>query len=122
MNLAIALTRKSHRQPEAEDRLLPLAADLGIGIIVAEAFKTTMDGAYFSVTAGKELPEWVSEFDCESWAQFGLKYIISHPVVTTVVTETSSVNHVIDNMLGGYGRLPDQPMRKRMAEHFLSLL
>jgi aryl-alcohol dehydrogenase-like predicted oxidoreductase len=109
-------------QNEPEDRLLPLAADLGIGIIVGEPFKTTADGAYFSATAGKDLPEWATEFDCESWAQFGLKYIISHPVVTTVVTETSSVNHVIDNMLGGYGRLPDQAMRKRMAEHFFSLL
>jgi diketogulonate reductase-like aldo/keto reductase len=109
-------------QNEAEDRLLPLAADLGIGIIVSEAFKTTADGAYFSDTAGKGLPEWATEFDCESWAQFGLKYIISHPAVTTVVTETSKVKHVIDNMLGGYGRLPDQAMRKRMSDHFFSLL
>jgi diketogulonate reductase-like aldo/keto reductase len=109
-------------QNEPEARLLPLAADLGIAVIVAEAFKTTTDGAYFSVTAGKEVPEWATEFDCESWAQFGLKYIISHPAVTTVVTETSKVKHVVDNMLGGYGRLPDQAMRKRMAEHFFSLL
>jgi aryl-alcohol dehydrogenase-like predicted oxidoreductase len=109
-------------QNEPEARLLPLAADLGIGIIVAEAFKTTADGAYFSVTAGKELPEWASEFDCESWAQFGLKYIISHPAVTTVVTETSKVKHVIDNMRGGYGRLPDEAIRERMAKHFSSIV
>jgi diketogulonate reductase-like aldo/keto reductase len=109
-------------QNEAEERLLPLAADLGIAIIVSEAFKTTADGAYFSSTAGKELPEWAAEFDCESWAQFGLKYITSHPAVTTVVTETSKVEHVIDNMRAGYGRLPDQAMRKRMAEHFFTLL
>ena len=109
-------------QNEPEARLLPLAADLGIGIIVGEAFKTTKDGAFFSVTAGKELPEWAAEFDCESWAQFGLKYIVSHPAVTTVVTETSKVRHVIDNMHGGYGRLPDQAMRERMSAHFHSLL
>ena len=109
-------------QNEAAERLLPLAADLGIAIIVGEAFKTTTDGAYFGDTAGKELPEWAAEFDCESWAQFGLKYIVSHPAVTTVVTETSKVKHVIDNMRGGYGRLPDQAMRKRMSEHFFSLL
>ncbi len=109
-------------QNEPEDRLLPLATDLGIAIIVGEAFKVKEDGAWFSVTAGKPLPEWASEFDCESWAQYALKYIVSHPAVTTVVTETSKVKHVIDNMLGGYGRLPDQAMRKRMAEHFFSLL
>ena len=109
-------------QNEPEDRLLPLAADLGIGIIVGEPFKTAEDRAYFSVTAGKELPEWATEFDCASWAQFGLKYIVSHPAVTAVVTETSNVNHVIDNMLCGYGRLPDQALRQRMSEHFFSLL
>jgi diketogulonate reductase-like aldo/keto reductase len=108
-------------QNEAEDRLLPLAADLGIAIIVSEAFKTTTDGAYFSDTSGKALPEWAAEFDCESWAQFGLKYIVSHPAVTTVVTETSKVKHVIDNMGAGYGRLPDSVMRKRMAEHFFTM-
>jgi aryl-alcohol dehydrogenase-like predicted oxidoreductase len=109
-------------QHEAEERLLPLAADLGIAIIVSEAFKTTSDGGYFNDTAGKELPEWASEFDCRSWAQYGLKYIVSHPAVTTVVTETSKVKHVIDNMHGGYGQLPDQAMRKRMSEHFFTLL
>jgi diketogulonate reductase-like aldo/keto reductase len=105
-----------------EERLLPLAADLGIAIIVAEAFKTRQDGAYFNVTDGKELPEWAAEFDCETWAQYALKYVVSHPAVTTVVTETSKVKHVIDNMHGGYGRLPDQAMRKRMADHFYTLL
>ena len=109
-------------QNEPEERLLPLAADLGIAIIVAEAFKTRQDGAYFSVTAGKQLPEWVAEFDCESWAQYALKYVVSHPAVTTAVVETSSVEHVIDNMGAGYGRLPDPAMRKRMSEHFYSLL
>jgi aryl-alcohol dehydrogenase-like predicted oxidoreductase len=107
---------------EAEPRILPLAADLGIGVIVAEPFRVKDDGAWFSVTAGKQLPEWAAEFDCESWAQFALKYIVSHPAVTSVVTETSSVRHIIDNMRAGYGRLPDEATRKRMSEHFFSLL
>lgn len=116
------LTGYSMFQNEPEERILPLAQDLGIAIIVAEAFKTRADGAYFSVTAERELPEWAAEFDCNSWAQYALKYVISHPAVTTVVTETSSVRHLIDNMGSGYGRLPDQAMRRRMSEHFYTLL
>jgi aryl-alcohol dehydrogenase-like predicted oxidoreductase len=109
-------------QSEPEELLLPLAQDLGIAIIVAEAFKTRADGAYFSVTAGKQLPEWAAEFDCNSWAQFALKYVAAHPAVTTVVTETSKAHHAVDNMGAGYGRLPDDAMRKRMSDHFFSLL
>ena len=99
-----------------------LAEDLGIAIIAAEAFKTRTDGAYFSLTAGKELPEWTQEFDCNSWAQFALKYVAAHPAVTTVITETSKVEHVIDNMGAGYGTLPDAQMRRRMRAHFSSFL
>lgn len=106
-----------------EDRILPLAADMGIAVISIEAFKLgENDGAYFSVTAGKELPEWAAEFDCESWAQFGLKYVLSNPAVTTLATETSKPHHVIDNMRAGYGRLPDQAMRNRMSTYFQSML
>jgi diketogulonate reductase-like aldo/keto reductase len=107
----------------AEDRILPLAEDMGIAVISIEAFKLGPDdGAYFSVTADKELPEWAAEFDCESWAQFGLKYTLSHPAVTCVATETSKPHHVVDNMGAGYGRLPDQAMRKQMQEYFRTLL
>jgi diketogulonate reductase-like aldo/keto reductase len=109
-------------QNEPEERILPLAADLGIGVIVVEPFRVIDDGAYFSVVAGKELPRWAADFDCESWAQFGLKYIASHPAVTSIATETSSVKHVMDNMRAGYGKLPDEAMRKRMSEHFLTLV
>ena len=103
------------------ERILPLAADLGIATIGVEAFKATEDGAFFKVVAGKTLPDWAAEFDCESWAQFSLKWILSNPAVTTVVTETSKVKHVIDNMRGGYGRLPDQATRKRMSDYLLAL-
>lgn len=109
-------------QNQIEERILPLAQDMGIAVVVVEAFRVVDDGAYFSVTAGIDLPEWAAEFDCESWAQYALKYIVSNPAVTCVVTETSKPHHVIDNMRGGYGRLPDEAMRRRMSEHFLSLV
>ncbi len=102
------------------ERVLPLAADSGIAVIAAEPFKAFDDGAFFSVVAGKPLPEWASEFDCESWAQFSLKYILSNPAINSVVTETSKVKHVIDNMRAGYGRLPDEAIRKKMSDYLLS--
>jgi diketogulonate reductase-like aldo/keto reductase len=103
------------------ERILPLALDKGVAVIGAEAFKTLEDGAYFDVVRGKPLPEWASEFDFESWAQYSLKYILSNPALTCVVTETSSVKHIIDNVRAAYGRLPDQAMRKRMSDYLLSL-
>ena len=115
------MTGYSITQQGPEEEVLPLAADLGIGMLGAEPFKAFEDGAYFSVVAGKPLPEWASEFDCETWAQFSLKYILSHPAMTCVVTETSKVKHVLDNMGAGYGRLPDAAMRKRMSDHLLSM-
>jgi aryl-alcohol dehydrogenase-like predicted oxidoreductase len=108
-------------RPQIEERILPLAADMGTAVIAIEVFKTYDDGAYFSDTAGKELPEWASEFDCESWAQFALKFVLSHPAVTCTAVETSKTSHIIDNMAAAYGRLPDQATRKRMADHFYSL-
>jgi len=115
------LTGYSIYHPLAEETALPMAADLGIAVLVAEAFKAIEDGGIFDHVAGKELPEWASEFDCESWAQFALKYVISNPAVTCVLTETSKVKHVVDNMRGGYGRLPDAATRQRMREYILSL-
>ncbi len=115
------LTGYSVNNPMAEERALPLAADLGIAVLVAEAFKAVEDGGIFGQVAGHELPEWVSEFDCESWAQFALKYVISHPAVNCVLTETSKVKHVVDNMRAGYGRLPDASTRQRMREYLLAL-
>jgi aryl-alcohol dehydrogenase-like predicted oxidoreductase len=70
---------------------------------------------------GKELPPWAAEFDCKSWAQFSIKYILGNPAVSCVVTETSKVHHVTDNMRAGYGRLPDNATRKRMSEYIWSL-
>lgn len=111
----------SIHHPETAERILPLAMDIGTAVIGIEAFKTTDDGGLFGLVAGKELPEWAAEFDCESWAQFSLKYILSHPGMTCIVTETSKVKHVIDNMRAGYGRLPDAATQKKMSEYLLSL-
>ena len=115
------MTGFSIHNPMAAETTLPLAADLGIAVLIVEAFKTIDDGGIFSYVAGKPLPEWAAEFDCESWAQFSLKYILSHPAVTGIVTETRQVRHVIDNMRAGYGRLPDEATRQRMSEYLLSL-
>jgi diketogulonate reductase-like aldo/keto reductase len=115
------MTGYSIHHPLAAESTLPLAADLGIGVLIVEAFKATDDGGIFGIVAGKPLPEWATEFDCETWAQFSLKFILSNPAVTGVVTETSDVSHVVDNMRGGYGRLPDEATRQRMSEYLLSL-
>ena len=115
------MTGYSIHNPMAAETTLPLAADLGIAVLIVEAFRTNDDGALFSLVADKPLPEWAAEFDIETWAQFSLKYILSHPAVTGVVTETRQVRHVIDNMRAGYGRLPDAATRQRMSEYLLSL-
>ena len=108
-------------QQGAAERVLPLARDLGIGVIGAEPFKAVNDGAFFSMVADAELPEWVAEFGCDTWAKYALKWILADPAMTSVVTETSKVKHVIDNMGAGFGSLPDEATRKRMSDHLLAL-
>ena len=115
------MIRYSIHYPYTGERILPLAVELGIAVIGIEAFKTDSDGNFFDLVGGNELPEWASQFDCESWAQFSLKYILSNPAVTCVVTETSKVKHIVDNMGGAYGRLPNDAMRKKMSDYLLSL-
>jgi aryl-alcohol dehydrogenase-like predicted oxidoreductase len=106
-------------EPEAGERLLPMAQENGIGVAISRPF---INGDYFSVVRGKELPEWAAEFDCDSWAQFSLKFILSNPAVNCVLTETANPKHAIDNLGAGVGRLPDAAMRKRMLEHMRSLV
>ena len=96
----------------AEQRLLPLCAERGVAVIVNEPFE---NAALFELTDGHELPPWVAEFDCRSWAQFFLKFIVSHPAVTCAIPATSDPGHVVDNMQAAYGRLPDQATREHMA-------
>lgn len=97
----------------AEERILPLAEERGYAVLINRPF---MNGAYFARVAGRELPAWVADFDCESWAQFSLKYILSHPAVTCVFTETTDPGHMDENMRAGLGRLPDEGARRLMRE------
>lgn len=98
-------------EPQAAERLLPMARDEGVAVLVNRPF---VNGDYFRIVQGQDLPAWAAEFDCESWAQFSLKYILSHSAVTCALTETSNPRHAIDNLGAGTGRLPDQPTRERM--------
>ena len=103
---------------EAAERLLPLAQDRGIAVVVNEPYNV---GRVFGAVSGRELPEWAVEFDCRSWGQFFLKYILSHPAVTVIIPATSDPAHLVDNMGAGVGRLPDERTRARMEELFDSL-
>jgi diketogulonate reductase-like aldo/keto reductase len=115
------MTGYSITQQGPADRVLPLCREIGTAVVGAEPFKARNDGAYFDIVSGKVLPDWAAEFDCESWAQFSLKWILGDPAMTCIVTETSKAKHARDNMRAGLGRLPDPDMRKRMSEYFLSL-
>jgi diketogulonate reductase-like aldo/keto reductase len=108
----------SIQEAQSGERILPTAADNGVAVMTARPFS---NGRYFGLVGGKELPAWVAEFDCESWAQFSLKYILSNPAVTCSLSETSKTHHVVDNMRAGYGRLPDEPTRQRMHDYLWSL-
>ena len=101
-----------------EQRLLPLARERGIAVLVNRPFTT---GNLFGRVAGKPLPDWAAEFDCRSWAQYFLKFVVSHPAVTCAIPATNDPGHLRDNMGAGVGRLPDESMRRRMAEHFEGL-
>jgi diketogulonate reductase-like aldo/keto reductase len=103
----------SHLERNAEDRLLPLAQDRGFAVLVNRPF---MNGSYFQRTAGRPLPAWAADFDCETWAQFSIKYILANPAVTCVLAETTDTAHMIDNIGGGLGRLPGEDLRRRMRE------
>lgn len=97
---------------EVEQRLLPLARERGIAVIVNRPFQ---QGSLIRRLERRPLPPWAAEVDCRSWAQFALKFIISHPAVTCAIPATTRVDHVLENMGAATGRLPDQAMRARMA-------
>ena len=104
-------------ETEAEERILPMAKDKGVAVSINRPF---INGRYFSIVKGRQLPAWAVDFDCTSWAQFSIKYILSHPAVTCVLTETANPGHLLDNLGGGMGRLPDQKTRRRMRDLILS--
>jgi diketogulonate reductase-like aldo/keto reductase len=106
-------------ETEAENRILPMAMDKGVAVTTNRPF---INGRYFSIVKGHQLPAWAVEFDCTSWAQFSIKYILSHPAVNCVCTETANPKHLLDNLGGGIGRLPDAATRKRMRQFILDLV
>lgn len=109
----VQLTYNLHDR-EAEQRLLPLALERGIAIIVNRPFQ---QGNLLERLARRRLPSWAAEIDCTSWAQFALKFVISHPAVTCAIPATTRVDHVRENMGAATGRLPDAAMRARMVAY-----
>ena len=104
---------------EAEQRLLPLAAERGIGVIANRPFR---EGALLEALRRHPLPAWAtSELGCDGWAQFVLKFIVSHPAVTCAIPATSSVAHVRQNLGAARGAMPDAALRQRMAAHVAAL-
>lgn len=99
---------------EAETRLLPLCADSGTAVLVNRPFS---QAGLFGKVRGKPLPPWAAEFDCTSWAQFFLKYVLAHPAVTCAIPGTRRVSHLKDNLQAGVGRLPDAATRRRMVAY-----
>ena len=103
---------------EPESRLLPLAAERGVAVLVNRPFSS---GGLFSRARGKSLPEWAAEFDCASWGQFFLKFILGHPAVTCVIPGTAKPEHMRDNIGAGLGRHPDAAQRRRMTAYWEKL-
>jgi aryl-alcohol dehydrogenase-like predicted oxidoreductase len=97
----------------AGERILPLATDRAMAVMINLPFGR---GRLFKAVQGKKLPPWAAEFDCASWPQFFLKYIVSHPAVTCAVPGMAKAEYVVDNLGAAHGRLPDAAMRKRMEQ------
>jgi diketogulonate reductase-like aldo/keto reductase len=102
---------------QADQRLLPLAQEKKVAVIVSQPFGY---GKLFQLVKGKPLPVWAAEFDCKTWAQFFLKFIISHPAVNCAIPGTSNPDHMIDNVSAGYGKLPDEKQREKMIAELKS--
>ena len=102
----------------AEDRLLPLAAERKLGVIINRPFQRKK---LFNLFQNKPLPDWIGELDCENWAQFFLKFVVSHPTVTCAIPATAQLEHMKENMGALYGRLPDPDLRRRMVRYVETL-
>ena len=98
----------------AEDKMLPLAQDRGIAVIINRPF---MNGEYFRRLAGVPLPDWAAEIGIHSWAAFSLKYILPHTAITCVLTETSNPEHMAENAMASFGAMPDAATRRRMSAY-----
>lgn len=102
---------------EAEQRLLPLAQDLGIAVLINRPF---MAGRLFRAARNQQLPDWAAAF-ADSWGQFFLKFIVGHPAVTCVIPATSQPHHMADNLGAGFGAMPDAAARQEMATFWETL-
>jgi diketogulonate reductase-like aldo/keto reductase len=100
---------------KAEERLFPLAQERKVAILINRPFE---EGALFRQAKGMDLPIWAKEFDCATWAQFFLKFILSSPMVTCVIPGTAKKTHILDNLGAGHGRLPTAEHRKKMIRLF----
>ncbi|MDJ0808035.1 MAG: aldo/keto reductase [Gammaproteobacteria bacterium] len=105
-------------ETEAANQVLPLAREKGIAVIANRPFAR---GALFRAIRGRTLPAWTKEIDCESWAQFFLKFVVSHPAITCAIPGTSKANHMLDNQGAAKGRLPNPAMRERMLKLIATL-
>jgi aryl-alcohol dehydrogenase-like predicted oxidoreductase len=99
----------------AEQRLLPLAAERGVAVLVNRPFE---DGALFQAVRGRPLPAWAADLGASSWGQLALKFIAAHPAVSCIIPATGSTAHLTDNLGGGRGRLPDTRQREAIAQAF----
>ncbi|MGE0095535.1 MAG: aldo/keto reductase [Alphaproteobacteria bacterium] len=106
------------RDREVEERILPLAAERGMAVIVNRPFRR---GALIAHLEKKPLPPWAAEIGCANWPQFLLKFAVSHPAVTCAIPATSRVDHIEENMVAATGRMPDAALRARMAEYVKGL-
>jgi diketogulonate reductase-like aldo/keto reductase len=104
----------SIRVRNAENSLLNTAKDKGVAVIINEPFES---GSLFGRVKGKNLPQWAADYDINSWAQFFLKYILSHPAVNCAIPGTSNPKHLVDNMLAGHGKFPDEKGRAKMVAY-----
>jgi aryl-alcohol dehydrogenase-like predicted oxidoreductase len=100
---------------EAEKRILEIAKERRVAVIINRPFA---EGALFRKTKNRPLPAWASELGIASWAQYFLKWIVSHPAVTCAIPGTGNPKHMADNLGAGLGPLPDAAARKRMADYF----
>jgi diketogulonate reductase-like aldo/keto reductase len=97
----------------AEERLLPLAMERGVAVLVNRPFE---DGKMFEQVEGRPLPPWAADVGCTSWGQLFLKYVIANPAVTCVIPATGKVKHLQDNLAAGRGRLPDAKLRALIVQ------
>lgn len=109
----------SLRDRLAENEILKIAADKGIAVIINRAYN---EGELFSDVKGHDIPVWATEFNATSWGQIFLKYVVSHPAVTTTIPGTTKLRHLFDNLGAARGRLPNSEQRKQIEDHYASIV